>query len=136
MKNAYLYLRSARDDDSDTLSVLLEQERALKNWAGHNGYKVIGVYVDKGVSGTTVNRPSLRQLISVCASDPADAVLVSDYSRLGRNIVTVSKIVKTITSMGVGIIDISNPEEFVHESFVYKLLCITNDYYKKLHKKV
>jgi site-specific DNA recombinase len=47
--------------------------------------KLRGTYIDAGVSGATLERPALRQLLTDCRAGKVGTVLVRDPDRLSRN---------------------------------------------------
>lgn len=50
-----------------------------KNW------KLINIYADKGISGTTNNRPAFKKMIEDSINGDIDLILVKSISRFARN---------------------------------------------------
>lgn len=61
-----------------------EQERKLKQFCDINDWKVVDVYVDAGISGGSLKRPSLQKLLNDI--DKFDMVLVYKLDRLTRSV--------------------------------------------------
>ena len=49
---------------------------------GHPGWKLAGVFWDKGNAMQIQNRPGLRQLVAACAAGQVDVILCKNMSRL------------------------------------------------------
>jgi site-specific DNA recombinase len=83
MKRAAIYLRTAtaRDDTTFTLDA---QEHVCRTYATANGYEVIELISDAGMSGATLNRPGLMRLRTLASQGRIDAVIVTSLDRLTR----------------------------------------------------
>lgn len=82
MKRAFIYTRVSTLEQANGYSIS-EQEQRLKSYAEAKGYKVIKVYSDVGVSGGTLNRPQLNEMVKDINS--TDTVLVYKLDRLSRS---------------------------------------------------
>ena len=65
-----------------SLDVQVDECRA---YASQRGLKVVGEYVDGGVSGTYASRPGLDRLMADCRAGVVDVVIVSKHDRFGRS---------------------------------------------------
>ncbi len=64
MYTAALYCRLSRDDNLDTESnSITNQKTLLKKVAKEKGYEDVQFFVDDGISGTTLDRPGFQQMI-------------------------------------------------------------------------
>jgi len=54
-------------------------------FAERDGYKVIGEYIDRALSGTSDNRPEYQRMIADSARRQFKAVLVYQLDRFARN---------------------------------------------------
>jgi DNA invertase Pin-like site-specific DNA recombinase len=61
------------------------QRKILHDYAKYHNLEIVGEYVDDGVSGYTMNRPSFNRLKDDLNKDLVEVILVKDLSRLGRN---------------------------------------------------
>ena len=90
---AALYCRLSRDDNMDTESNSIQnQKQLLQKVAKEKGYTDTIFFVDDGVTGTTMNRPGFQKMLNAIEAGYISAVLVKDLSRLGRNYIEVGKL--------------------------------------------
>ncbi|MCL2838651.1 MAG: recombinase family protein [Oscillospiraceae bacterium] len=83
---AALYVRLSRDDNLDGESYSISnQKKLLTKVAREKGYKNLKTFVDDGVSGVTMERNGLQQMLAEIEKGYINAVFVKDLSRLGRN---------------------------------------------------
>ena len=82
---AALYARVSSERQDVDLSVSA-QLRALKDYAGANGYSVARQYIDEAESGRVADRPQFREMIEEGskAKAPFDVILVWKFSRFTR----------------------------------------------------
>jgi site-specific DNA recombinase len=85
MNRAVAYCRTACGTPSDRLSGLTDQRDAIGQYAARNGLTVVETYMDAGVSGASLNRPQLQQLIAECRAGKVGLVLTQDPDRLSRD---------------------------------------------------
>lgn len=87
LKIAVIYLR---DFDKETFaSPSLEgQERACREFALKQGYRITRVFIDHNQSGRSFNRPEFQALINACSSDKKGikAVIVFNANRLSTSL--------------------------------------------------
>ena len=84
-KRAIIYNRSAMQDiNSDKMT---EHEDQLVAFAKQNGYKPVAIYNDTA-SGNThpFKRQGFIKLLKYAEKSKPDAIIVSDYARIGRRI--------------------------------------------------
>lgn len=85
MKRALIYIRvSTTKQDRDGYSVPMQRER-LVSYCQAMGWVVAGVFVDPGVSGSSMDRPGLAELIRAVEDRKGDVVLVYKLDRLSRS---------------------------------------------------
>lgn len=83
-----IYTRASTDRQADEGYSLEEQEKSCRETAERAGYRVLGVYREEGVSGTSVNRPKFQQMLDRCSDDKGKnikAVIVIHTDRFARN---------------------------------------------------
>jgi DNA invertase Pin-like site-specific DNA recombinase len=84
--SAAIYCRLSRDDGFDSESNSIGNQREmLQRYCAEKGFPVYKVYVDDGISGTTFERPSFKEMIADIENRNVNIVVVKDLSRLGRN---------------------------------------------------
>ena len=90
---AALYCRLSRDDNMDTESNSIQnQKKLLQKVAKEKGYADTIFFVDDGITGTTMKRPGFQKMITAIEAGYITAVFVKDLSRLGRNYIEVGKL--------------------------------------------
>ena len=90
---ALLYVRLSRDDDLEGDSYSIQNQKILlTKIAKEKGYTNLITFSDDGISGVTMNRPGLQDMLKLIESGKASAVFVKDMSRLGRNYIEVGKL--------------------------------------------
>jgi len=80
-KRAGIYVRVSTTDQNTGA-----QESELKDYAGRRGWKVEGIYRDRGISGAKASRPALDQLMGDCRRGRLDVVLVWKFDRFARSL--------------------------------------------------
>jgi DNA invertase Pin-like site-specific DNA recombinase len=80
MKTCAIYTRVSTSEQSCELQV-----RELKEFADRRGWKVTVVFEEK-MSGTTANRPKLKELQKLAAERKIDIVLTWKLDRLFRSL--------------------------------------------------
>lgn len=80
---AVLYLRqSTYREESISLDL---QEIAGRDYCKQQGYRVIAVEADPGISGRTWNRPAVQRVMSMVEDKKADVIVLWKWSRLSRS---------------------------------------------------
>ena len=78
-----------------------EQVALCKRTAQENGLHVVQIYSDEGLSGHSLERPSLQQMTAFLAQQNEQfAVIVSDTSRLARELSSYIQIRQHISEAG------------------------------------
>jgi putative DNA-invertase from lambdoid prophage Rac len=78
----------------------------LRRYAEARGWTIHKEYVDRGFSGTTKERPALKQCLADAKAHRFDAILVWKLDRWGRTVVQLSQDVHDFDSMGIRFIAI------------------------------
>ena len=99
MKNAVIYARvSSTGERQDTE----RQVADLQRYAAASDLEVVNVFEEKA-SGAKVDRPVLQECVEFLKGGGAQQLLVSELSRLGRNLRQVLEVVEDLTDAGVNI---------------------------------
>ena len=86
MQKALIYCRVSTEEQAEQGYSLDAQEKLCKAFALNNGYSVAGIYRDEGKSGTSLDRPALKNLLAKCQDKQSiSAVIVQETDRLARN---------------------------------------------------
>ncbi len=114
-----LYLRSSVEqqedkrnqnnlDESDTIANQRELLRSYAARVGLDDYKVVE-YVDDGHSGTNFRRPAFQKLIEDAKHGRIQALIVKDFSRMGRDYIGVGDYMERFfPSMGIRVISVND----------------------------
>ena len=83
-----VYVRLSYEDERKIEQETVENQIAfLKDFVGKQDDLILaGCYVDRGVSGTSFDRPEFKRLINDIETNKINMVITKDTSRLGRNI--------------------------------------------------
>ncbi|MBE6677920.1 MAG: recombinase family protein [Ruminococcaceae bacterium] len=81
--NVVIYARFS--SHSQTEQSIEGQLKTCYEYANANGYKVIGEYIDRAISGTTDNRPDFQRMIADSSKHLFSGVLVYQLDRFARN---------------------------------------------------
>lgn len=84
MKRVALYMRVSTQEQAENGNSLEFQKEKLEAYCKMHEYKIVGEYVDAGVSGAKFNRPALDRLKNDV--DKIDVVLIYKLDRLSRSI--------------------------------------------------
>jgi site-specific DNA recombinase len=85
MKKTVAYCRTALASQSDPLAEVSAQAETVRAYARGCGMTVHETYMDAGVSGVTLIRPALQQLLADCRVGQIGVVLTRDPDRLSRD---------------------------------------------------
>lgn len=97
MKRCALYLRCSTNETKQNVE---RQESELRNIIKNHDWELVEVYADYS-SGTKTSRPNLDKLLDDAFSKKFDCVMVSDLSRLGRNVQHLLKIVEELDNKNI-----------------------------------
>ena len=116
--------------------VSLDAQRAkIEAWCESNGYRLVEVFADKGISGKRAdNRPALqRALKTVCAKRGA-ALVVYSLSRLGRSTKDVIAIGERLGKADVDLVSLSESIDTTTAAgkMVFRMLAVFSEFERDL----
>lgn len=87
---AGLYVRLSREDEdkkniNDFSESIKNQKEFLSEYAIKNGYSIVDIYADDGISGTTFDREDFNRMLNDIEIGRINMVITKDLSRLGRD---------------------------------------------------
>lgn len=82
---AAIYARVSTDEQAESGTSLDDQVRRCEAYCAAQGWTVIAVYREEGVSGTRASRPELDQLMCRAKRCELDAIVVAKLDRWGRS---------------------------------------------------
>lgn len=83
MKTAIAYARYSSDLQRE--ESIEAQTRAIRDYCKANGFVLLAVYADRGLSGTSDNRPEFQNMVERACQGDIDAVIVHKLDRFARN---------------------------------------------------
>ena len=83
-KRAILYARVSTDEQARSGYSLAQQIEALREYAAHEGYKVLEEVSDPGQSGASLERPGMDRVRDLVAAGGVSVVLAQDRDRFAR----------------------------------------------------
>jgi DNA invertase Pin-like site-specific DNA recombinase len=99
--NIVAYCRVSTNKE-DQLNSLETQKEFFEEYAQKNGYNLIKIYADEGISGTkTKNRTQFLRMMRDSENKLFEMVVVKDISRLARNAVDFLQGIRFLKSKGV-----------------------------------
>lgn len=64
-------------------------------------FEFVGVFADRGISGTTDNRPEFKRMLELAKEGAIDVIITKSISRFARNTTVVLKRVRELKELGV-----------------------------------
>jgi DNA invertase Pin-like site-specific DNA recombinase len=108
MIQAAIYARYSTDQQRD--ASIEDQVRLCRERAVREGWQVAEVYADAGLSGASLMRPCIQQLMKDCLAGKFTIVLAEALDRLSRDQEDIAGIYKRLRFAGVSIITLSEGE--------------------------
>ena len=82
-----VYVRVSTDDPRQTSSYELQKNHYMDVINRHPGWKLVDIYADEGISGTSVkHREAFARMINDCYAGKIDFIVTKSVSRFARNI--------------------------------------------------
>ena len=117
MPNAVAYLRVSGKSQVDGDGFPRQRER-IERWAKANRHKLVGEFLDEGVSGTSElsDRPGLAALLDRIESNGVRIVLVENASRWARDLMIQEVILEQFRQLGVQVIEVEGGNDLTLDS--------------------
>lgn len=101
-KRAALYVRVSSGEQNTGA-----QERALRDYVQRRGWKLQQIYRDRGVSGTSSNRPALNELMKACRRGSVDVVVVWKFDRFARSLKQLMFGLEICRALGIDFVSVT-----------------------------
>lgn len=113
---AVAYCRVSTEREAQ-LESLAHQKTFFEDFSARNGYQLIRIYADEGISGKQMkNRPNFLKLLKDAKQGQFDLVLVKDISRFARNTVDFLSAVRELKGKGIEVVFLSNNQRILGNS--------------------
>lgn len=110
MARAAAYLRvSTEGQVGEDKFGLADQRTAIDGFVKAQGYELVKTYADEGISGATMDRPELQELLADAAAGAFDVVIVAKLDRLARDLMAQLWIEKELLRHNVELISVAEP---------------------------
>jgi len=105
MKRVCAYCRVSTEQD-DQLNSLENQKRYFEQYIGNNlDWEFCGLYVDEGISGTSVEkRVGFQKMVADAENKKFDLLLTKEISRFARNTLDSIFYTRKLKGLGVGVV--------------------------------
>ena len=103
---AVAYIRVSTEDQANKGVSLSAQEEKIRSYALVYDLEITELIKDAGFSAKNMNRPGIKNLISLMQKKTIEAVIVSKLDRLTRNIKDLSEIVELSNKKGIVLISV------------------------------
>ncbi len=128
--NAVAYARFSSDNQRE--ESIEAQVRAIKEYAERNGYALHKIYADRGISGTTDNRPEFQRMIDDAKNEAFDVVIVHKLDRFARNRADSAIYRQELSKHNIRLVSVlenfdESPESIILQSVIEGY----NEYYSK-----
>ena len=102
MKRAAIYARVSTHNGQNPEMQLAE----VREYCRRRGWRVVGEYVDEGISRSKEHRPALDRLIAGCRKRSADAVVVYRYDRFARSLRQLVNALEEFRALGIDFVSL------------------------------
>ena len=111
---AYCRVSTEKDEQLDSLG---NQKEFFREYAEKNGYSLVRLYADEGISGTSLRkREAFKALLRDAEEGAFDMVVAKDVSRFARNTVDFLQSIRTLKSLGINTLFLTANMETLGES--------------------
>jgi site-specific DNA recombinase len=108
MTKVAIYARYSSDQQRD--ASIEDQVRLCKERAAREGWDVAGVYTDHAISGASLMRPGIQQLLQDALAGKFEIIVAEAMDRLSRDQADIAGVFKRLRFAGVAIVTLSEGE--------------------------
>lgn len=111
--NAIIYTRVSTEEQAKHGYSLTKQELECKNFAVRNGYNILKIFKEEGVSAKSTNRPKLQELIKYCNENKkaVDYIIVWRFDRFTRNLEDQTALFSKLGKYGIRVLSVTENNE-------------------------
>jgi site-specific DNA recombinase len=114
-EKAIIYCRVSTSEQAELGYSLASQEKCCLDYARAKNLDVADVFVERGVSAKTMDRPQLRELIRYISKEKVQYLIVYKVDRLSRDVTDFANLNKILGKCGVQLV--STTEEINNTAF-------------------
>lgn len=96
-----LYARVSTTDQSTAM-----QLTALRDYADRRGWRLVGEYIDEGISGSKERRPALDRLMADARRRRFDAIVVFRFDRFARSVSHLARALDEFRALGIDFVSL------------------------------
>lgn len=101
---AALYIRVSTELQAEKGTSLDDQRDTLTKYCEKNGYTVIHVYEDAGISGKSIDRPQFQAMLLAAQAGEFKRVIATKLDRIARNLKDLLETVDQLNKIGCALI--------------------------------
>ncbi|BCU51268.1 recombinase RecB [Staphylococcus auricularis] len=105
---AYIRVSTERQVEGYSIEGQITQ---IEQYCQFNGYELVDIYADRGISGKSMNRPELQRMLKDAKNGKLDCVMVYKTNRLARNTSDLLTIVEELHRQNVEFFSLSERME-------------------------
>ena len=125
IKRAVGYIRVSTAEQKEEGYSLLGQRKNIELFAEKQGYELIDVYADEGISGKNIiKRPGVQKLLEDAKTGKFDVLIIWKLTRLGRSMKDVMNIAEILYSNNVELHSISESFDITTSTGKMMLDCL------------
>jgi DNA invertase Pin-like site-specific DNA recombinase len=111
MQKAFAYLRVSGKGQTEG-DGFTRQLAAIKQYAGANGFKVVRVFREEGISGTieSMDRPAWAEMMTVLHSNGVRTILIERLDRLARDLMVQEAAIADLRKHGFNLLSVTEPD--------------------------
>ena len=113
---AVIYVRVSTDEQAESGAGINAQLDACSAFAAQQGWPVIGVFKDEGISGTADLDKRTGLLAALAALAPDVALLVAKRDRIGRDVLLIKTVERMVTKRKSRIVALNGSNEETPEA--------------------
>ncbi|NTW70690.1 MAG: recombinase family protein [Eubacteriaceae bacterium] len=102
-KRACAYVRVSTEFEKQNESLENQTEYYETKIKANPNLEFVAIFSDRGISGTTKNRPEFQRMLEACRAGRIDLIYTKSISRLARNTLVMLEIIRELKDLGVGI---------------------------------
>lgn len=95
------YARVSTDSDKQGESLENQMNYYESLISNNPDYEYIGIFADRGITGTTDNRPEFQRMLECCRQGEIDLIITKSISRFARNTTIMLQAVRELKDIGV-----------------------------------